>query len=106
MITETVNAVLKAEQEANLIVTEAAEEAKRIVNDATLVADALRKDTVTVVKNERKAVVAEAEKQGQEEYEKILEAGKNVTEKLETETEIGGAAQFIKEKVLERYARS
>lgn len=103
MITETVNAVLKAEEEARVITSQAAEEAKKIVEDADVYAEKLRKDTVKNVKEERKSVAEAAEKEGDEEYAKILLAGKQVTEKLAKEADVYSAADFIREKVLGSY---
>ena len=105
MITETVNAVLKAEEEARVITSQASEEAKKIVEDADVYAEKLRKDTVKNVKEERKSVAEAAEKEGDEEYAKILLAGKQVTEKLAKEADVYSAADFIREKVLGSYVR-
>jgi len=105
MITETVNAVLQAENEANTITAQAMEEAKRIVSDAQNTAEAIRKNTAARMKSDRKIVVAEAEKQGEEEFIKITEAGKQATDKLEKEISVEKAVEFIKNKVLSSYAR-
>ena len=105
MITETVNAVLKAEEEARIITSQASEDAKKIVEDADVYAEKLRKDTVKNVKEERKSVAEAAEKEGDEEYAKILLAGKQVTEKLTKEADVYSAADFIREKVFSSYVR-
>lgn len=105
MIAETVNAVLKAEEEARVITSQASEEAKKIVEDAEVYAENLRKDTVKNVKEERKSVAEAAEKEGDEEYAKILLAGKQATEKLAKQADIYSAADFIREKVLGSYVR-
>lgn len=105
MIAETVNAVLKAEEEARVIMSQASEEAKKIVEDAEVYAENLRRDTVKSVKEERKSVAEAAEKEGDEEYAKILLAGKQATEKLAKQADIYSAADFIREKVLDSYVR-
>lgn len=103
MISDTLNAVLKAEEEARLITAQADEEARAIVLDADARADALRKETIQSVRSERKKVVEEAEKEGAQELEKIILAGKAVADKLGEQAAVKKAAQFIKEKMTDSY---
>ena len=105
MIQDTVHEILKAEAEADKITADANEEAKRIVTIAEENAAKLRLETVRSVKVERKQVVESAEKEGDAQYEQILLAGKKTADRLQKDTDVTKAVEFIKSKVLEGYVR-
>ena len=105
MIQDTVNEILKAEAEADNITADANEEAKRVVTLAEENATKLRAETVRAVKEERKQVVASAEKEGDAQYEQILLAGRSRADRLRKDTDVKKAVEFIKDKVLEGYVR-
>ena len=105
MIQDTVNEILKAEQEADQLTSDANEEAKRIVTLAEENAAKLRAETVKAVKEERKKVAESAEKEGNEQYERILLAGRSRADSLRKTTDVSVAADFIKDKVIASYVR-
>lgn len=103
MITDTVNAILEAEKQAEEITSSASEEAKVIVSQAETEAEKIRLDAVEKVKKERTKVIESAVKEGDASYAKIVLAGKKQSDKIENGTALDKAADFIKEKVLTEY---
>lgn len=106
MLKDTLNEILKAEQEADEIMAKAEEDAKQAVLSAELECDRIRKTTVKAVKEERKKVVESATKEGDVQYAKILSIGNQTAEKMAKETDVAVAVKFIKEKVLSGYVNS
>lgn len=103
MITDTINAILEAEQQANHMLAQASEDAKNMVADADNECEKIRNIAKDAVKEDRKKVVESATKEGETEYEKIILSGKNSADKLKKSTDTTKAVEFIKEKVLTSY---
>ena len=106
MINDTLNEILQAEEEAAQIMQRAEEDAKQTVISADAECEKIRKTTVKAVKEERKKVVESANREGDKQYAKILEAGVTVAQNMERNTDVTEAVKFIKEKVLSNYVNS
>lgn len=103
MITETINAILASEEQANQMLLQASEDAKAMVADADNECEKIRNIAKDAVKQDRKSVVESATKEGDAQYEKIILSGKMAADKLKKSTDITKAVEFIKEKVLTSY---
>lgn len=103
MITDTINAILEAENQANHMLTQASEDAKNMVANADNECEKIRNIAKDAVKEDRKKVVENATKEGDAEYEKIMLSGKRAADKLKKSTDLIKAVEFIKEKVLTSY---
>ncbi len=103
MVTDTINAILEAEEKANQMTSQAAEDAKAMVIDADAECEKIRNIAKEAVKEDRKKTVESATKEGDSQYEKIVLSGKRSADELKAQTDIAKAVEFIKEKVLKSY---
>lgn len=103
MVTETINAILEAEEKANQMISQATEEAKAMVVSADIECEKIRNIAKEAVKEDRKKTVESATKEGDSQYEKIVILGNKDAEALKKQTDISKAVDFIKEKVLTSY---
>lgn len=71
--------------------------------DADEEARRIRLETLKTVKEERRKVVEQAEKCGDEKADEIIAEGEKTAEKIVMQTPVDKAAEYIKEKVSARY---
>ena len=103
MIQDTINAVLKAEQQAAQDIARATEDAKDSIAQAEKEAERIRSEVVVRMKSERQKTVEAATADAEKQYVQILTSGKQNAQRILSTTELTPAIDFIKEKVTERY---
>ncbi len=103
MLNEILDEIRIAEKEAEETAKKAEEDAKQTVFNADEEARKIRLETLKTVKEERRKVVEQAEKCGDEKADAIIAEGKIFVQKIVTDTPTEKAAEYIKEKVSARY---
>ena len=103
MIEEILEEIKEAEKKAEKIISDAEEQAKQIVVDADKSAVKIKVEATNFVKNERQNVIATAEKDAANIFDKTILEGKKSAERIISNTDISKAVEFIKAELFNLY---
>lgn len=79
-----ISSILEAEKKADEIIASAAEKAKNIILEGESAAEKIRETAVWSFKAQKKGALLSAEKKASEEYNRIIETGKNKAQDVYT----------------------
>ena len=108
MLQNVINSIIDAENEADVIVKDATASAKETYLKAKTDSEKMIKDNSKQVKETYRKIVAEANELANNEYDKIINEGTAMADKLleDSAEQINDAAKFIQGRLLEKYGNS